>query len=89
MKCKKCRKRMKVELGDTDIQIDNANVHVTNIPVFVCSSCGKRMVHAILIERARAYAAQYGIRESTLDFGLCEEQEGVESIATMQMLGIL
>lgn len=89
MKCQKCRKRMQTELGKTEIQIDNTNVHVTNIPVFVCSSCGERMIHGILIERAKAYVAQYGIRENALDFGLCEERESAESIVTMQTLGIL
>ena len=89
MKCPKCRNRIKVELGDTDIQIDNANVHVTNIPVFVCPSCGERMIHDILIERTKAYATKYGVKENTLDFGRCEEWEGAESIVTMQTLGIL
>lgn len=80
---------MKVELGDTDIQIDNADVHVTNIPVLICSSCGEHMVHDVLIERAKAYAAQYGINENALDFAFCEERESAESIITMQTLGIM
>ncbi len=89
MKCADCGKRLTTTLGNTVIRVGADDIQVKNVPILICPACGKQLVHEIVIGRARAYAAQYGIKDNTLDFGLCEEQEGAESIVTMQTLGIL
>ncbi len=89
MKCADCGKRLTTALGNTVIRVGSDDIQVKNVPVLICPACGKQVVHEIIIGRARAYIAEYGVQNSQIDFGLCEEQEGAESIVTMQMLGIL
>ncbi len=89
MKCTYCGKRLTTTLGDTAIRVGSDDIQVKNVPILICPACGKQVVHEIVIGRARAYIAQYGIQNCQIDFGACEEKETADTAVTMTTLGIL
>ena len=89
MKCTDCGKRLTTTLGNTVIRVGTEDIQVKNVPVLICPACGKQVVHEIIIRRARAYIAQYGIQNNQIDFGACEEKETADTAVTMTTLGIM
>ena len=89
MKCADCGKRLTTTLGDTAIRVGSDDIQVKNVPILICPACGKQIVHEIVIGRARAYIAQYGVQNSQIDFGACEEEKTADTVVTMMTLGIM
>lgn len=89
MKCRNCRERMKVTLGNTEIEIEDAYIKIINLPVLVYPNCENQVVHDVLIKRALNYVYLYGAQNNIIDFGICEQKENENTIITMHTLGIL